>query len=239
MARTARVATAIVCTIMCTACGGVAFLVPSRVPRLGHPHACSHRALQRRHPLQASRLSLQSRSEDQSAPELQFSTDCRGRPRLKYCESGWKTWSFSPSSRVNASSTLAGAGHKQPRACRVNYIQHGENGVPVVFVHGFGASAFHWRYQIADLAKTHRVFSLCLLGFGHSEKPGDIDYGHRLWGEQVHQFIKEVVGEPAVVVGNSLGGIVSLQTAVLSPTHVLGLVLMNVPGNFVDAPHAV
>ena len=31
---------------------------------------------------------------------------------------------------------------------KVNYIQHGERGMPIVFVHGFGASGFHWRYQV-------------------------------------------------------------------------------------------
>ena len=48
-------------------------------------------------------------------------------------------------------------------------------------------------------------------------------------------FITQVVGEPAVVVGNSLGGIVSLQTAALKPSQVLGLVFINTPGNFADA----
>jgi len=36
-------------------------------------------------------------------------------------------------------------------------------------------------------------------------------------------------------VGNSLGGIVSLQTAALKPSQVLGLVFINTPGNFADA----
>lgn len=48
-------------------------------------------------------------------------------------------------------------------------------------------------------------------------------------------FVSEVVKEPAVLVGNSLGGIVSLQAAAVHPPNVLGLVLINVPGNFGEA----
>jgi pimeloyl-ACP methyl ester carboxylesterase len=38
---------------------------------------------------------------------------------------------------------------------------------PVVLIHGFGASAFHWRYNAPEIARAgHRVFAMDLLGFG-------------------------------------------------------------------------
>ena len=185
---------------------------------------------------------------------LEFGADKRGSVRLRYRSAGWSTWRFAPSSTLNA--TIAGVNMPERTAgadadgdvsaataypslpgteFRVNYISAGEAGTPIVFVHGFGASAYHFRYQIAELSKTNRVFSMCLLGFGHSDKP-HIEFSNSLWGEQLERFIDEVVGEPAVVVGNSLGGIVSLQAAAVSPQHVLGLVLMNVPGQFASGP---
>jgi pimeloyl-ACP methyl ester carboxylesterase len=42
----------------------------------------------------------------------------------------------------------------------------GTQGTPVVFLHGFGASAYHWRYNIPVLAQSHRVFAMDLLGMG-------------------------------------------------------------------------
>ena len=40
----------------------------------------------------------------------------------------------------------------------------GTHGPPVLLIHGFGASAYHWRYNIPFLAKNHRVYAIDLLG---------------------------------------------------------------------------
>lgn len=40
----------------------------------------------------------------------------------------------------------------------------GSTGPPVLLIHGFGASAYHWRYNIPFLAKNHRVYAIDLLG---------------------------------------------------------------------------
>lgn len=68
-----------------------------------------------------------------------------------------------------------------------------------------GASGYHWRYNIPELAKTCRVFAIDLLGFGWSDKPLVEYNGYGVWGDQLAAFLTEVVGEPAVLVGNSLG----------------------------------
>jgi len=154
---------------------------------------------------------------------LRFERDARGRLRLAFREDGWSSWTFNSDGG---------------QSFAVNYVQHGQKGTPCVLVHGFGASAYHWRYQLAELGKSHRVYALCLLGHGHSEK-GHLDFSRELLGEQVNKFINEVVGEPSVVVGNSLGGIVGLQAAASKPHSVRGLVLMNVPGNFAHAARIV
>jgi pimeloyl-ACP methyl ester carboxylesterase len=49
---------------------------------------------------------------------------------------------------------------------KINYIVKGR-GLPVVLVHGFGASIGHWRKNIPALVEGgYRVFALDLLGFG-------------------------------------------------------------------------
>eukprot|EP00967_Tisochrysis_lutea_P015612 scaffold17601_cov17-Tisochrysis_lutea.AAC.1 len=54
-----------------------------------------------------------------------------------------------------------------------------------------GASAYHWRYNIPELAKHHRVYALCLLGFGWSEK-AQVDYNNgKQWIPQIADFIEQ------------------------------------------------
>ncbi len=97
----------------------------------------------------------------------------------------------------------------------------------MVLIHGFGASLGHWRKNIPVLEREHRVYALDLLGFGASGKPAGVEYTFETWGTQVTDFIREVVGEPAILVGNSIGAIVALQAAVDAPDQVKSTVLIN------------
>ena len=67
----------------------------------------------------------------------------------------------------------------------------GTSGTPVLFLHGFGASAYHWRYNLPILAQKHRVFAMDLLGMGWSDKPTGEDI-YQVWPRQIAAFIKEV-----------------------------------------------
>ncbi|KAL5212798.1 hypothetical protein ABZP36_023645 [Zizania latifolia] len=115
---------------------------------------------------------------------------------------------------------------------RIHYVEQGA-GQPIVLIHGFGASAFHWRYNIPELAKKYKVYAVDLLGFGWSEK-ALVDYEATVWMEQISDFLREVVKEPAVLVGNSLGGSTTLFTATEVPELVRGVVLINSAGQFGD-----
>ncbi|PIN15781.1 putative hydrolase/acyltransferase (alpha/beta hydrolase superfamily) [Handroanthus impetiginosus] len=119
---------------------------------------------------------------------------------------------------------------------KIHYVVEGE-GFPIVLIHGFGASAFHWRYNIPELAKNYKVYALDLLGFGWSEK-ALIEYDALVWRDQVVDFMKEIVKEPAVLVGNSLGGFTALVSAASLQEQVKGVVLLNTAGQFGDASTA-
>ena len=100
---------------------------------------------------------------------------------------------------------------------------------PLVLIHGFGASVGHWRKNIPVLAQYRRVYALDLLGFGMSSKPDPtvLGYTFETWGQQVADFVAEVVGEPAILIGNSIGAVVAMQAAVMAPTWVKETVLIN------------
>lgn len=106
---------------------------------------------------------------------------------------------------------------------RVDGDRHAQ---PVVLVHGFGGCIGHWRKTIAELSKSYRVYAIDLLGFGAAPKP-PMDYTFELWGKQLSHFCREIVGQSATFVGNSVGCIVALQAAVATPEWCESVVLIN------------
>ncbi|MEH2417947.1 alpha/beta fold hydrolase [Nostoc sp.] len=125
----------------------------------------------------------------------------------------------------------------QWRGHNVYYVCAGEKQSqrpPLLLVHGFGASTDHWRKNITGLCQDFEVFAIDLLGFGRSAKP-KLQYSGDLWRDQLHDFISEVIGQKAVLAGNSLGGYASLCVAAQRPDSAAGLVLLNSAGPFSDS----
>lgn len=102
----------------------------------------------------------------------------------------------------------------------------------LLLVHGFGASTDHWRHNIPVLCRTHEVHALDLLGFGKSSKPGELSYGGPLWRDQVVAYVKDRIGRPTVLVGNSLGGYAALAAGSALGPNAAGVVLLNAAGYF-------
>jgi len=124
----------------------------------------------------------------------------------------------------------------QWRGQSIYYVRAGEKRSgrpPLLLVHGFGASTDHWRKNIAQLSNDFEVWAIDLLGFGRSAKP-DWQYGGDLWRDQLSEFITNVIKQPAVLAGNSLGGYASLCVAAERPTSTVGVVLLNSAGPFTD-----
>lgn len=112
----------------------------------------------------------------------------------------------------------------------IRYQQAGGAGVPMLLVHGFGASSDHWRKNIPVLAETNRVFAIDLIGFGYSAKPApgeEIQYTFETWGQQLLDFCREVIGESVLLVGNSIGCVAALQAAVLEPAWVRRVAMLD------------
>ncbi|MFS6828280.1 alpha/beta fold hydrolase [Cyanobium sp. ATX-6F1] len=72
------------------------------------------------------------------------------------------------------------------------------------------------------------VYAIDLIGFGASDQPG-LRLDNRLWARQCAAFLAQVVGRPAVLVGNSLGGLVAVTTAVLAPVWVRAVAVAPLP----------
>ncbi len=115
----------------------------------------------------------------------------------------------------------------------VHYVDFGgpDDAPRVVLVHGLGGSHLNWD-TFAPLLRPHaRVLAIDLPGFGRSE-PGGRRASVHANVEVLHRFLLEVAGEPAVLVGNSMGGMISILEQAQHPEAVSGLVLLDpaVPG---------
>jgi pimeloyl-ACP methyl ester carboxylesterase len=118
---------------------------------------------------------------------------------------------------------------------KIEYTVRGQ-GKPLLLIHGFGASIGHWRKNIPVLAEAGcRVFAIDLLGFGGSDK-ALLDYSLEVWTQQIKDFWQEHIQEPTVFIGNSIGGLISLQTIAEYPGIAAGGVLINCAGGLNHRP---
>lgn len=124
----------------------------------------------------------------------------------------------------------------QWRGQEIYYVVMGDRASthpPLLLIHGFGASTDHWRKNIAQLKADFQVYAIDLLGFGRSSKP-DWVYSGQVWEDQLSDFIQEVIGQPVVLAGNSLGGYASLCVGGNHPDLTRGVILLNSAGPFSD-----
>jgi pimeloyl-ACP methyl ester carboxylesterase len=97
---------------------------------------------------------------------------------------------------------------------------------PIVFVHGLGGSHLNWCLIGPQLAAGRRAVALDLHGFGltpGTRASSTVQRNTKL----LDQFVRQVVGAPVILAGNSMGGLISLLETSAAPEMVRGLVLVN------------
>jgi pimeloyl-ACP methyl ester carboxylesterase len=100
------------------------------------------------------------------------------------------------------------------------------DGPTFVLVHGLGGSHTNWLGVGELLARRGRVLVPDLIGFGKTPLAGRSTSMHAN-RDLLGRFIREVAEEPAVVIGNSMGGLIVSLLAIDDPELVSGLVLVD------------
>jgi pimeloyl-ACP methyl ester carboxylesterase len=108
----------------------------------------------------------------------------------------------------------------------VHWVDFGGSGPRIVLVHGLGGSHLNWCLLAPLLVGHARVSAVDLVGFGLTHPHGR-STGVRANADLLVRFLHEVVGAPAVLVGNSMGGMVSILAAARHREAVSGLVLID------------
>jgi len=105
----------------------------------------------------------------------------------------------------------------------------GGEGTTVILIHGIGDAVETWDSNINALGEHHRVYALDLVGFGRSDKP-PIQPSLPFAAQFVSDFMEAQHIERASLIGNSMGGAVSLQFAIQFPDKLERLVLEDTAG---------
>jgi pimeloyl-ACP methyl ester carboxylesterase len=117
----------------------------------------------------------------------------------------------------------------QVNGIQTRYWQMGACGSPVILLHGGNGSIEFWLYNIAALAAFHRVYAFDMVGSGRSEYP-DGSYSIAYQAEFLAGFMTALGINSATLIGNSMGGAVSLEFTRLYPDRVDKLVLVDSMG---------
>ncbi len=110
----------------------------------------------------------------------------------------------------------------------VHYLDFGgpAHGPVIVCVHGLGGAALNWSAIAPLLTGRCRVLAPDLAGHGLTQSDGrrtDVMANRVL----LHRFIEAVPGAPVILMGNSMGGMISLLETSAAPDAVAGLILID------------
>jgi pimeloyl-ACP methyl ester carboxylesterase len=110
----------------------------------------------------------------------------------------------------------------------MHYLDFGgpAEGPVVVAVHGLGGSAVNWSAIAPLLTERCRIVAPDLAGHGLTRSLGR---GTRVAANRalLHRFVEQITDTPVILMGNSMGGMISLLEAAAEPDAVAGLVLVD------------
>lgn len=107
----------------------------------------------------------------------------------------------------------------------LNYASNQGAGAPLLLLHGITQRWQTFLPMLPFLTQSWRTYALDFRGHGRSGRAGRGQYRGEDYSADVIAFLEHLVGEPAVLLGHSLGGMVSLYLASQRPELVRAVIL--------------
>ncbi len=108
----------------------------------------------------------------------------------------------------------------------LNYYEFGDRSKPkLLLIHGVSDNALSWAPIIPYLEKDFHIYAIDQRGHGFSE-PDCVDFSLNAYAEDASLFIKQVIGEDVILVGHSMGSLVTQRVAAMIPDYIQNLVLI-------------
>jgi pimeloyl-ACP methyl ester carboxylesterase len=116
--------------------------------------------------------------------------------------------------------------HVSVDGVNIYFETHGEEGEPLVLVHGYTGDITDWRHQLPEFSKTHRVLVMDHRGHGNSDAPSDRTcYTINTLADDVEAVVEHAGFARFHLLGHSMGGAVVQEIALRSPQKLLSLTL--------------
>jgi len=115
----------------------------------------------------------------------------------------------------------------------LNYAEGPDNGSPLLLIHGFTRWWKYFQPIIPELSKNFHIFALDLRGHGKSGRAKG-HYTLRDYSRDVTAVLENLIQQPTILFGHSLGGWVSLMVASKKPKAVKALIIGDSPLNLKD-----
>lgn len=106
-------------------------------------------------------------------------------------------------------------------------LEWSRDGVPLVFVHGFGNEAHVWDDLAPAVAPYYRTLALDLRGHGDSDRDPEARYDYDFHLADLEAATAALGIERLVLVGHSLGGRIAMLFAGRHPERMAGLVIVD------------
>jgi len=108
----------------------------------------------------------------------------------------------------------------------LNYYEYGQNEPVLVFIHGWSCDATYWREQVNYFKEKYRLVLLDLAGHGRSGSERE-NYTTEAFAQDVKAVVESVEAGKVILIGHSMGALVSAEAALLMPEKVIGLIAVD------------
>ncbi len=120
--------------------------------------------------------------------------------------------------------------YAQLSTLRLHYLQQGEYGNPVLFLHGFPEYSGGWLPYLKDLSVDFCAIAPDLRGYNLSDQPTTVaDYSIGLLVRDLIELMDSLGHDRFYVVAHDWGGVLGWQLAAHFPQRVRSMVIMNAP----------
>lgn len=113
----------------------------------------------------------------------------------------------------------------------------GEQGTPIIILHGIFGSSDNWLGIGKSLATQHRVFLLDQRNHGHSPWSDDFDY--QVMAADLMEFIEDNALSKPVIIGHSMGGKVVMQFDLNYPGIAHKIMVVDIAPKFYPVHHTL